>query len=65
MDKVTFALSRETPKVEWYWPAHRPDLTEQEALAVGVNLMVGALEKVADALNNIAEAIREKDGSSD
>jgi hypothetical protein len=56
---VTFAL--DDGKVVWYWRPERPDLTEQQAIIIGVNQIAGALENVAKALDNIAEAIRAHD----
>lgn len=64
---ITFACSK-SGGVEWYWEESKPDLSTEEATAIGVNLIAGALNKIADALNAIAssaseigEAIRDKE----
>ncbi len=64
---ITFAIDIEKGGVLWFYPAGRPDLTEQQAMVISTTKLVGAvgdmadgLASIADALNNIAEAIREK-----
>lgn len=57
-NEVTFALDK-TGGVEWYLTGS-VELTEQQAMVIGVNRLAGATADIAMALREIAEAIRER-----
>lgn len=65
--KITFAIDIENGGVIWFFPEGAPDLTPEEAMVINAAKLTRAVDDVssglaniADALNNIAEAIREK-----
>ena len=58
---VKFAIDIATGGVCWFYSPNSPDLTEQQALVISATQMVGALRQVAEGLNAIAAAIRERD----
>lgn len=58
---ITFAVDKDTGGVVWFYPSDKPDLTEQQALVIGVTKLSGAMQGVADGLYAIAAAIEGRD----
>ncbi len=50
-----FGFEMEEGRVVWTYPAHAPDVTDDQARTVVFALLVGAIERLAEAVQQLAD----------
>lgn len=63
MDQLTFSIGPDGD-IEWQCPKAAPDITPAQAQVIATLKVAAALEGIGQALDHLAEAVRERGNKS-